>query len=87
MRLPGADVPDAVHGLTADVAVRVGQQTLRERADLASVFSQHPEGLDAPGGRSGGVRHDRRERGLERLAFITPVGERLPGEMGVGGDP
>ena len=50
------------------------------------MLAQHPEGLDAAGGRCGGVTGDRGERAFEGFAFVAAVGQRLPGEVGVSDD-
>ena len=86
MRRPGAEVAEGVHGLTADIAIGVGQQAHGQRPDLATVLAQHPEGLDAAGGRRGGVTGNRGERAFEGFAFVATVGQRLPGEMGIASD-
>ena len=50
------------------------------------MLAEHPEGLDATGGRGGGITGDRGKRAFEGFAFAASVGQRLPGEMGVTGD-
>ena len=76
---------EGVHGLAADVTIRIGEETLGERTDLLAVLAEDPEGLDAAGSGSRRIAGNRGQRG-GRGFFKGTVSERLPGEMGVTGD-
>ena len=84
MRRPSAEVTEGVDRFATDVAIRIGEETFGERADLLAMLREDPEGLDATGRRSGGVFDDRGQ-GSGRSLFGTSVRERLPGEVRVGG--
>ena len=84
MGRPCSEVAQGVHGFATDIAIRVGEEPLGERPDLLAVLGQDPEGLDAAGGRSGGIFGDGSQRG-GGSRFGATIGERLPGEMRIGG--
>ena len=84
VRRRDAEVTERVHGLAADISIRVGKQALGERSGLLALFAEDPEGLDAAGGGSRGVFDDRGQRGGGRRLRST-IGEGLPSEVRVRG--